>query len=157
MNAYFEAVSIIIIAGVRDLHIRYSSDFITSWKDRTSYFPFEDLMKSNTQTIIDGKEVANIKKGKLKKQKTFRDIIQYEDKEKILKRLHQLIDGKKGKDVGVILFKCVKEKVITRLPTQKEYETEFTLNGTWRNISLYMKGDKQVVQDAAKNINLDIG
>jgi len=74
-----------------------------------------------------------------KKIKQFRDSIQYEDKQHVLNRLHFLIDGKGGKEVGIVLAKAYHDKLITKIPSQKEFETEFTLNGSWRCISNYTK------------------
>jgi hypothetical protein len=71
-------------------------------------------------------------------KRTFRDIIQYENKDKLLKRLHSLIDGKGGADVGAILYKAYIDNYIYKKPSQKEFESEFELIGSWQGISNYM-------------------
>lgn len=72
--------------------------------------------------IKDIQEESNTKKFK---KANFRDCIQYKDKEKLIKRLHELIDGKKGRDVGYVLLKCRMDGLITRNPTKDEMNAEF--------------------------------
>ena len=55
----------------------------------------------------------------------FRNIIQYEDKEKLLNRLHFLIGGKRGADVGAILLQAKVEGYLMRTPNRAEFENEF--------------------------------
>ncbi len=69
---------------------------------------------------------------------TFRNLIQYEDPDRLLEWLHQRIDGRRGRDVGTVLLYCLLEMLITRKPTQKEFLSEFTLNGSWQAIHKYM-------------------
>lgn len=59
------------------------------------------------------------------KKANFRDCIQYEDKEELINRLHELIDGKQGRDVGYVLLKCRIDSLITRNPTKAEMNVEF--------------------------------
>lgn len=92
------------------------------------------------------------KKNSTKKQPKFSDIIQYEDKDKLLKRLHELIDGKSGADVGAVLLKALQEKFITRRPYQGEFESEFQLIGSWGAISNYMDGESNKAILKAENI-----
>lgn len=82
----------------------------------------------------------------------FRDIIQYEDKEKLLKRLHTLIDGKGGADAGSVLLSARLSNYLTRNPTQAEFKSEFELIGSWSAISNYMNDNNQNALDRANRI-----
>lgn len=93
---------------------------------------------------------------KEKKESNFRDIIQYPDKERLLKRLHELIDGKKGADVGSVLFKATEDKLLTRVPYQAEYESEFTLIGCWSAIHNYMVFDPNDNNKLTRAFNIEI-
>lgn len=77
-----------------------------------------------------------------KKIATFADLIQHQDKEKILSRLHELIDGRGGSDVGSILAKAIWDGYLKREPTQEEYKSEFNLIGSWEGIRKYFAGFK---------------
>lgn len=82
----------------------------------------------------------------------FRKIIQYEDKKKLLDRLHELIDGKSGADVGAVLLKAKKEKYLTKCPNEKEYVSEFTLVGSWAAIKKYLNTNTPTAEGNADNI-----
>lgn len=83
----------------------------------------------------------------------FYNVIQYEDPQALLKRLHLLIDGKKGADVGCVFLRCQQEGYITRNPTQKEFKSEFELKGSWQAIHKYMnEGDMNALDRANKVI-----
>lgn len=92
-----------------------------------------------------------------KKVTTFRDIIQYQDKEKLLERLHCLIDGKGGKDVGVVLVRAKYiDHYLTRYPYKKEFESEFKFVGSWSGISnyFYKESDNGVSASASSIVIL---
>lgn len=95
-------------------------------------------------------EVSNDKEHR--KQKTsFKDIIQYKDKDKLIVRLHELIDGKGGKNVGVVLVRAkFIDKYLSRYPSQAEYQSVFKLIGTWQAISnyFYKEEDNNVLTSA---------
>lgn len=101
---------------------------------------------------IQKRAIKPTQKGK--KQQTFRDIIQSDDKEKLLKRLHYLIDGKGGAAVGAILLKTYLEHHLTQIPTQGIYESEFELIGTWKAIHNYMSENKLNALDKANKITI---
>lgn len=82
----------------------------------------------------------------------FSDIIQYDDKEKLLKRLHVLIDGRSGADVGCVILRALQKNYITRLPTQKEFESEFERIGSWTAIHNYMDDKNLNALDRANKI-----
>lgn len=97
-------------------------------------------------------KVIDVTGGTIKSSK-FRDIIQYSDKDKLLKRLHELIDGKSGADVGAVLLNAYFIKpYLTRRPKKKEFESEFELIGSWSAISNYMSENNQNAIDLANKI-----
>jgi len=82
----------------------------------------------------------------------FYDIVQHEDPDKLVERLHQLIDGRRGADVGCVLLKCLLDGYITRKPKQREFESEFTLIGGWTAIHNYMNDNNENALDRANKI-----
>ena len=81
-----------------------------------------------------------------KKVMMFRDIVQgknEKDKNDIIKRLHGRIDNKGGKLVALYLLKAMDLELISKRPTEKEYETEFTTCGKWHSISTYLNPNKR--------------
>lgn len=68
----------------------------------------------------------------------FRGLIQHPEPERLLQRLHDLIDGRSGAAVGSVLFKCMQEGWLSRKPTQAEFCSEFRLRGSWTAIHNYM-------------------
>jgi len=86
------------------------------------------------------------------KQPNFRDCIQYNDPNKLLQRLHQLVDGKSGADVGCVFLAASIKGLITRLPTKSEYESEFFLKGSWSAIHNYMDDNNENALSRANRI-----
>lgn len=83
----------------------------------------------------------------------FADIIQYPDKEKLLKRLHFLIDGKRGADVGAVLMNaCIINPYLTRKPTRLEFEAEFELIGSWQSITNYLNENSEKALQKANRV-----
>lgn len=76
-----------------------------------------------------------------KSKKSIYDIIQCEDKEGLVRRLHTLIDGKKGKDIAVVFIRAKIDGLITRYPTKGELSSEFSWNGTWQSIDKVLQRD----------------
>lgn len=105
----------------------------------------EPLFKNNL-----GISEAESKEDKGKSR--FCNVIQYEDPQALLKRLHQLIDGKKGADVGCVLLKCKQDGYIIRKPTQAEFKSEFKLIGTWQAIHNYMNENEMNALDRANKV-----
>lgn len=95
------------------------------------------------------------KKSKSNKTSNFRDIVQTENKDKLIKRLHELIDGKGGVDVGVVIVAAVEiHPHLTRYPHEKEFMGEFkNIKGSWKAISntFYKagKGDNGILSQAS--------
>ena len=85
-------------------------------------------------------------------KRSFHDIVQHETPDKFIERLHQLIDGRKGADVGCVLLKCLLDGYLSRKPKQKEYESEFTLVGGWNAIHKYMDDNNENALDRANKI-----
>lgn len=90
-----------------------------------------------------GKPAA--KRGHKKRTGNFRALIQYgnseADKDKLLKRLHYLIDGKSGIDVGSVLLNAWNIKgYLTKKPGKGDYESEFGPIDTnkWKAIAKYL-------------------
>lgn len=70
-----------------------------------------------------------------KRQKDFRSLIQCEEKEKLLERLHELIDCcSKSSDIAAIISKAILDNNLIRLPDEKEFRSEFKMPGTWEAI-----------------------
>lgn len=108
---------------------------------------FSDDTEDSNMFVIKPKPVS----GK-PKEVSFSEIIQYSDKDKLLKRFHELIDGRGGSDVGCVFLRALQENLITRLPTQKEYESEFERNGSWSAIHNYMSDKNLNALDRANRI-----
>ena len=75
-----------------------------------------------------------------KKKPTFADLIQYQDKERLLWRLHILIDGQGGANVGSVIAKAIWDGYLKKEPTKEEYKSEFNLIGSWEGIRKYFAG-----------------
>ena len=82
----------------------------------------------------------------------FADIIQYPDKQKLLERLHYLIDGKRGAEVGAVLLKAQQDGLLTRIPRRTEFESEFDLIGGWSAIHNYMNDNNLNALEKANKI-----
>lgn len=80
---------------------------------------------------------------KIAKKYTFRELMQGDDIDEKLEKLHKLIDGKGGKAVAMVLEDAWKKKILTRLPNENEFMTEFKLCTTWRAVSLYLPKPKR--------------
>ena len=100
----------------------------------------------------DTQSCSTLSKNEKKKASNFSDIIQYEDKERLLKRLHELIDGRGGADVGSVILQAWLTNLITRKPTRKEFESEFKTRGCWTAIYKYLDDNNQNALDRANRI-----
>lgn len=104
--------------------------------------------------VLNGQEEEDLQeKSQTNRAKSFRDIIQYKDKNKLLERLHELIDGKSGAEVGAVLLNAwYINPYLTRRPTRAEFESEFELIGSWSAISNYLSDNNQNAIDLAIKI-----
>lgn len=100
---------------------------------------------ADNPTDAQGREV----KDEVKKRggNSFKGLIQYEDKDKLLKRLHALIDGNSGKRVGLVLNRAYYDKLISHIPTQEEFKSEFKLIGSWQAIHKYTSNYDNDISD----------
>lgn len=58
----------------------------------------------------------------------------------ILSRLHELLDEKGGMSVALVLAAAKhKYHYLIAYPTEKQYTSEFSLTGTWRGVTSYLK------------------
>ncbi len=78
-----------------------------------------------------------------RKRSAFAELIIDKNKEdEILEILHKRIDGRKGKDIGVVLAAAVYTyHLLTRTPTETEFREEFEniQKCSWRSISEWLK------------------
>lgn len=82
----------------------------------------------------------------------FPHLILHKEPEKLLERLHQLIDEKSGAEVGAVLMRAQQKGYLIKVPTQAEFESEFTLNGSWNAIHNYMNDNNQKALAKANKI-----
>lgn len=98
----------------------------------------ELIAKETNSNNSKHKEVIPNQKEEEKKDTSFRSIIQYKDPDELLNRLHQLIDGRSGADVGCVLLKAYQNNYIGRKPTKIEFKSEFELIRSWQAITNYL-------------------
>ena len=96
------------------------------------------LIRGNEPNSDEQESAKSICASSINTTKSIYDILQCEDKEKFMKRLHILIDGKIGKGIAVVFVKAMIDGYITRYPTETELRSEFNVRGSWTAISNYM-------------------
>ena len=108
-----------------------------------------DENTTESGTIVDS-EPCKIEKPK--NSPSFRDLIQYEDTDALLKRLHVLIDGKGGAGVGSVIRKAIDDGYLMDEPKKAEFESEFDLKGSWQAIHNYFhfEGDNNKLIKASR-------
>ncbi|WP_287676776.1 hypothetical protein [Bacteroides sp.] len=91
--------------------------------------------KKNTPSPYSLEIIPNLKEEE-KEDTSFRSLIQYEDKDKLLERLHFLIDPnpKKGSLIAAIIQKAYIDKYILELPNEATFRSEFKLDCTWEAV-----------------------
>ena len=103
----------------------------------------------NDSNVSESKE----DKPTAQRAKSIYNIIQCENKDRFVKRLHILIDGKQGKDIAVVLIRAKIDGLITRYPTKGELDSEFDWHGSWQSIDKVLQRDwDNGVLDAANAI-----
>ncbi len=109
-----------------------------------------DSTKTNEQTITPvAQETA------VKRTKTIRDIIQYHDPDKLLKRLHEMIDSNgQAAAVGAIFLNAFYIKgYLLGKPTPTQFHNEFPdCNCKWDAIRKYMNENNQTAVQKANKI-----
>lgn len=93
------------------------------------YNKLKDRNSKHEQIISSQKEEA-------KETTSFRNLIQYEDKDKLLERLHFLIDPipQKGSLIAAIIQKAHIDGYILELPNEATFKSEFKLECTWEAV-----------------------
>ncbi len=70
---------------------------------------------------------------------SIRDIITYENKDRLLARIRELIEGQKGAAVGCVFARCRQLGYMSANPTRAQFESEFSIEGcSWQSIHKYM-------------------
>lgn len=115
------------------------------------------IVNETIHEYLDDEDIKLIQRRAFKtalndKQRTFESIIQSADKEKLLKRLHYLIDNKGGAEAGAVMLKAFIDGHLTQTPTREMYESEFTLIGTWQGVHNYMSDNSAKALDKANKI-----
>ena len=82
----------------------------------------------------------------------FLHLILHPEPKKLLKRLHQLIDGKSGAEVGAVLMRAQQKGYLSKVPTQAEFRSEFALVGKWNAIHNYMNDNNEKALAKANKI-----
>ena len=92
---------------------------------------------------------------------SFCGIVQHTDKEKVINRLHYLIDGKTGSEVGAILLRAKLDGLLIRVPTKAEFEGEFgklvddensKARSKWEAIRKYMDSENETALNKCSTI-----
>lgn len=97
---------------------------------------------TGTTTRPAADEAENKPARRNKPQPDFKTIIQPKNgktKEEILARLHELINGNSGSDVGAVFYKAYHDKYLIKKPNEKLFRSEFQLIGSWKAIAAYMR------------------
>jgi hypothetical protein len=76
------------------------------------------------------------------------------DKERVMARLRELLDGKGGQQVALILAAAMfKYHYIISMPTERQYASEFQLKGVWRSVTDYLKN--HTLPNGKLNVSID--
>lgn len=81
----------------------------------------------------------------------FRDKLLCEDKDSLIEKLHTLIDGKKGKDVALVIHACINSGKMTK-PTFKMVQDEFGNIGNRSGFNKYMCTSNAYTDDEIKGV-----
>ncbi len=72
----------------------------------------------------------------------------------VMERLHALLDGKSGMQVAKILAAAkYKYHYLIDYPTERQYTSEFELNGTWRAVTSYISAHTTSTGEFTENID----
>lgn len=145
-------------------HIRYCSETMESNVQKLC-----KLLKRHGNVTAQPKveeQQPNTKPSKRsKKEHCFRDIVQYNDKDALMNRLHQLIDGKGGADVGAILLQAKIDGFLMRVPNRAEFENEFgkltddensKAKSKWEAIRKYLDDEEDIAINKCSSMNIRI-
>ena len=111
-----------------------------------------NLLKAKLKLF--NQNVKHLQEMEKKKHSTpkFLHLILHPEPKKLLKRLHQLIDGKRGAAVGAVLMRAQQKGYLIKVPTQAEFESAFTLIGGWTAIHNYMNDNNEKALAKANKI-----
>ena len=112
---------------------------------------YDDLVQPEAKESKQPKQ-AKPKRGR--PVKTLADIMLNDDAGEKLKKLHNLVDGKKGKDLALIILACVKQGYMTK-PTYQQLANEFGDIGSrqaYTNYSNEIKFTKSEIGGAIKAV-----
>lgn len=111
-----------------------------------------NLLKAKLKLF--NQNVKHLQEMEKKKHSTpkFLHLILHPEPKKLLRRLHRLINGKSGAEVGAVLLRAQQKGYLSKVPTQAEFESEFTLNGGWNAIHNYMNDNNQKALAKANKI-----
>ena len=111
-----------------------------------------NLLKAKLKLF--SQNVKHLQEMEKKKHSTpkFLHLILHPEPKKLLRRLHRLINGKSGAEVGAVLLRAQQKGYLSKVPTQAEFESEFTLNGGWNAIHNYMNDNNQKALAKANKI-----
>lgn len=112
----------------------------------TLFHGFDDLLEEwEGGADTPQEQPKTVKRGKnqsISKSQSFDSLLQCpkEQKEQVMSRLHDLLDNKGGKYVAIVLM-AAKQKysLLLDIPTENQYTSEFTLSGSWRAVTNYIK------------------
>lgn len=97
-----------------------------------------------------------------KEDKGFRELVRYHDKDAFISRLHETIEGKKGKAVAIILIAALDRNLIQRLPKRGEFLKEFPQfdDNAWNGIQKYARAETKLIKGElhtkAKDIDFEL-
>lgn len=111
-----------------------------------------NLLKAKLKLF--NQNVKHLQEMEKKKHSTpkFLHLILHPEPKKLLRRLHRLINGKSGAEVGAVLLRAQQKGYLSKVPTQAEFESEFTLNGGWNAIHNYMNDNNEKALAKANKI-----
>ena len=77
-----------------------------------------------------------------------------EEVSNVLSRLHALLDDKGGMTIALVLAAAKhKYHYLIAYPTEKQYTSEFSLTGTWRSVTSYLKSHTTSNGEFTENID----
>ena len=111
-----------------------------------------NLLKAKLKLF--NQNVKHLQEMEKKKHSTpkFLHLILHPEPKKLLGRRHRLSNGKSGAAVGAVLLRAQQKGYLSKVPTQAEFESEFTLNGGWNAIHNYMNDNNQKALAKANKI-----
>ena len=111
-----------------------------------------NLLKAKLKLF--NQNVKHLQEMEKKKHSTpnFLHLILHSEPKKLLERLHQLIDGKRGAAVGAVLMRAQQKGYLIKVPTQAEFRSEFALVGKWNAIHNYMNDNNEKALAKANKI-----